>query len=176
MALEAVGCLFLAWKIAGRYPTAKAGTEEIKREDDVLLQGTPFISAILLFYLNTLVSDTNNKIILANAIVYLTLIFFVLRGFAKIKSNPTSRFFSALFLVWLGSSFGFVFLVSYFPSIFPYILELPLLGILLYGIGLAIVPILSTALAVAYLTQRYGIRQVMLSLGTKKVLITLKED
>lgn len=160
MALESVGCLFLALKIEGHYPIAEADAEEIKREDDVLLQGTPFISAILLFYLNTLVTDTHNKIILANAIVYLTVIFFVLRGYAKIKSNPVSRFFSAIFLVWLASSFGFVFLISYFPSIFPYILNLPLLGSVLFGIGLAMVPILSTALAVVYFRQRYGVKQI----------------
>gem|GEM_PF-2906742 len=157
MTLETFGCMFLSLKISGRYPIAEGDADEIKREDDVLLQGTPFISAVLLFYLNALVTDTHNRITLANAIVYLTVTFFVLRGYAKIRSNPKARLFSALILVWLASSYGFVLLVSYSPSIFPNILKMPILGQVLYGLALAIVPILGTALALVYLTQRYGL-------------------
>jgi len=168
MTLEVVGCLFLAMKIGGRYLIAEADAEEIKKEDEVLLQGTPFISAILLFYLNALVTDTNNRIALANTIAYLTVIFFVLRGFAKIKSNPKSRFLSAVILVWLASSYGFVFLVSYSPSIFPNILKMPILGQVLYALALAIVPILGTALALVYLQQRYGVKPARLVWRTGK--------
>lgn len=160
MILEMVGCLFVTLKIARRYPIAEADAEEIKREDDVLLQGTPFVSAILLFYLNIIVSDTNSKIILADAIVFLTVSFYVVRAYAKIKSSPIHRLFSAVLLVWLAGSFVFLFLVAFFPYIFPTILTLPPLVFVLFGIGLAIIPILLTALGVAYLRQRYGVKTV----------------
>jgi len=158
MVLEGVGCVFLAWEMERRYPIAEADAEEIKREDDVLLQGTPFVSAILLFYLNIMVADTNSKIILANAIVFLTVSFYAVRAYAKIKSSPIYRLISAFLLVWLASSFFFLFLVAFFPFIFPSILTLPPLVFVLSCTGLAVIPMLSTALGVRYLRQRYGVQ------------------
>lgn len=63
MIVEGILCLLLIPKLENRFHFVKALPEEIKREDDVLLQGTPFISAVLFFYLNIL--SSNSDIIVA---------------------------------------------------------------------------------------------------------------
>jgi hypothetical protein len=49
MGLEGFGSSLLVNRTSKKFKTIRATPDEIKREDDVLLQGTPFISAILFF-------------------------------------------------------------------------------------------------------------------------------
>jgi hypothetical protein len=156
MVLEGLGCLVLVIKVAKRFPDIRAPPDEIRREDDVLLQGTPFISAILFFYLTTLTSDVNVKVSIGLAIVLLTGTFYVLRAIAKIKCLPNLRLWSIFFLVYLGTSTLYEIAVLLFPTLFPFILSLPqIIQIFVLG-SLIIITVLPTAIVGAYFPKRYG--------------------
>lgn len=159
--LESAGCLFLALKIAELHPIAQADVSEIEREDDVLLQGITFISAILFFYVNTLASDVNIKFWVSVMIILSTGSFYLLRALAKIKSDSNLRFYSAFLMVWVASSYVFEFLVFFLPIIFPPVLNLPPLGQVMTVISFAVIPFFLSALAGVYLPRRYGIKPLL---------------
>jgi hypothetical protein len=156
--LESVACLFLALKMAKHHPIARADAREIEREDDVLLQGITFASAVLFFYVNMLTSDMNVKFWVSLMIICSTGSFYLFRALAKIKSDPYYRFYSAFLLVWVACSYVFEFVVIFFPVIFPKILSMPPLAQVSAVVGFTVIPILLTALAGAYLPQRYGVK------------------
>lgn len=142
-----------------KYHFLKAPPEEIKREDDVLLQGTPFISAILFFYVNMLMPDGNNKLIIAFAIAVSTGTFYVLRARAKIKSDAKYRFWSVYFLIFLCASFIYEIIAITYPLYAHFLLTTPVLFQILLVSSLAIIPIFSLALATSYFPYRYGVER-----------------
>ena len=131
---------------------------KLKREDDVLLQGTPFLSAILLFYVTTLTPDVGAKIKLGLVIVLFTGTFYVLRAIGKIKSLPKYRFLSMFFLIYLGTSVVYEIAILTFPAFFPSFLTLPLIIQVSTIAGSGITVFLPSALVGLYFPRRYGVR------------------
>ena len=158
MGLEGLGCSLLVIKLSKKLKTIQAPPDEIRREDDVLLQGTPFISAILFFYLTTLTSDIWAKVTLGLSIVLFTGTFYVLRAIAKIKSLPKYRFASMFFLVYLGMCVIYEIVVLLFPAFFPSFLTLPPIIQVSTIAGLGITVFLPSALVGLYFPRRYGVR------------------
>jgi hypothetical protein len=156
MLLIAGGCLLLAIKIAKN--VIQAPSDEIRREDDVLLQGTPFISTVLFFYINISITNYTVKLTLGLAIVLLTGTFYVLRALAKIKSNPELRFSSMFFLIYLSTAVIYEIVVLLSPEAFPWILTLPLLIQVMIVACLVIITFLPSAFCSAYFSKRYGVR------------------
>jgi hypothetical protein len=146
---------FLATKIETRFHFKKADDDEIEREDDVLLQGATFVTAILFFYVNTLLIDQHSRILLGLAFSFLTGSFYLLRAYAKIKSRADYRFMSSFFFVWGITSFAFEIAVAIFPALFPTIPELPTVFLMLIFVGLMILFLLY-ALSFVYFYKRYG--------------------
>lgn len=166
MGLEGFACFLAVIKLSNRFKIIKAPPDEIRREDDVLLQGTPFLSAILFFYLTTITSDIKAKVILGLSIVLFTGTFYVLRAVAKIKSLPKYRFVSMFFLVYLGTSAIFEIFVTVFPLVFPSFLTLPSSIQVLTIAGSGVTVFLPTALVGLYFPKRYG---VTISIFKKRV-------
>ena len=81
--------------------SVKAQPEEVKREDDILLQGTTFCSAILFFYVNLILSSGVDKISLSILIVAFGIPFYCSRAYAKIKDSPKYRYYSMYLLAFL---------------------------------------------------------------------------
>jgi len=149
-------CPFLARRIESRFHFTKADDEEIRKEDDVLLQGATFISAILFFYVNTLLSDRYSKIILGLAFSLLTGSFYIFRAYAKIKSRADYRFFSAFLFAAGATSYAFEIALLLFPTFFPTILALPAIFLSSLIMGLAFILYLSNSLLLIYFYKRYG--------------------
>jgi hypothetical protein len=108
------GLLFLGERIAKRYNITikKAGKQELRREDDILLQSVPFLSAIVFFYVNFLIEDLRFKTVLSLFIVVSAICFYLLRVWGKLKESPRHRFFSMILLaILLGS-----FIASFFST------------------------------------------------------------
>ena len=61
--------LFARWAERHKISLNPALPEEIKREDDVLLQGVAFISSILFFYVNLVLNVATEKIFFSIVIV-----------------------------------------------------------------------------------------------------------
>jgi len=158
MGLEGLGCSFLVYRLSKKLKTVQATPDEIKREDDVLLQGTPFISAILFFYLNILLSNSAYKLILGLTIVLGTGTFYVTRGLAKIKSNPMFRFESIFFLVFLATGVTYELISIALTALVFSILTLPLIADVLVISVLAIIVFLPVTFAIVYFPVRYGAR------------------
>jgi len=156
--VEGILCLLLIPKIENKFHFVKALPEEIKREDDVLLQGIPFISAILFFYLNILFSNSGIKLILGLTIVLATGTFYVSRALAKIKCNAQYRFESIYFLIFLVTGVIYEIIVIIFIILIAPSLTIPLIVEVLVISGLVIIIFLPLAFAVAYFPIRYGVR------------------
>jgi hypothetical protein len=157
IALEFFGSVIIVFEIAKKFQFSKASSQEIKREDDVLLQGAPFISAILFFYLNVLFSVTALKIALGLAIVSCTSIFYVARAIAKIKCNKKFRFYSMYSLIFLSTSFIYEIVLIAFPFLFPSFLTMSVLIDISVILVLAIFPIFSIVFATVYFPIRYDV-------------------
>jgi hypothetical protein len=158
MIVEGILCLLLIPKLENKFHFVKALPEEINREDDVLLQGTPFISAILFFYLNILTSVFYVKLILGLTIILGTGTFYVSRAAAKIKSDPHDRFMSIFFLVFLVAGVIYEIIVILFVILIAPRLTIPLIVEVLVISGLTIIIFLPLAFASAYFPIRYGVR------------------
>jgi hypothetical protein len=158
MGLEGLGCSFFVNRLSKKLRTKQAEPDEIKREDDVLLQGTPFISAILFFYLNILISNTDYKLLLGLTIVLGTGTFYITRGLAKIKSNHMFRFYSIFFLVFLATGVSYELIaIALATFVFP-IVTIPFMVEVLVIAALVIIVFLPVDLAIVYFPVRYGAR------------------
>lgn len=155
--LEGLLCLFLVSKIAKRVNFVKALPEEIKREDDVLLQGTPFLSAILFFYVNLLFSNIAIKLTLGISIVLFTGTFYVSRALGKVKSNPSFRFESMYFLFFLATSVAYEIAVILFAILVAPLFSLPPIVDVLVVSSMAIIVFLPVVIASLYFPIRYGV-------------------
>lgn len=101
-----LGLRKLGNKIAKHYHIVivKAPDDELRREDDILLQSVTFSAAIVFFYANFLVENQASRISLSIAIIILAIAFYLVRAWAKLKESPTYRFWSMMLLaVLLGS-------------------------------------------------------------------------
>lgn len=158
MGLEGLGCSFLIIRLSKKLKTIQAPPDEIKREDDVLLQSMPFVFAGFVFFLTTLISDTRTKVTLGLVLVLSLGTFYVFRAIGKIKSLPKYRFASIFFLVYLGTSVVYEIVVLLFPILFPFILLFPpILQVSLIA-SLGITVFLPMALVGLYFPRRYGVR------------------
>jgi hypothetical protein len=95
---------------------AKVSQAEISREDDVLLQGATFSSAILFFYVNLMLEDKLSKLILSILIVAFAGSFYISRAVAKIKDSPKLRYYS----IYLFATLLMIYLATLIRQIYPY--------------------------------------------------------
>lgn len=158
MLLETAGWLVLLIKIDRYYPFSRANDDEIHREDDVLLQGTTFLSAILFFYVNTLPAEFNAaKVPLSVLIVFSTVPFYCFRAYAKIKNSPEYRFISMFVFLFPTSNYVFQLSVLFIPTwFFPWLLTVHPIVQILFILGLSAIPLSACASAFLYFPKRYG--------------------
>ena len=100
--------------IAENISVKKADSNQLKREDDVLLQATGFTQATLFLYLNTL-SQTGFRdfrwfVLLVSAI------FYTLRGYAKIQDSNKYRYYSIYALIFVVATSIISLLAAGLPS------------------------------------------------------------
>ena len=155
--LEAVSFPILLLRKDKRHPFSTASDDEIRREDDVLLQGAAFSSAILFFYVNTLPEEFKAlKVPFSLLIVFSIVPFYCFRAYAKIKGSPEYRILSSFVFVYLASNYVFQLLALFFPNFFPSVLTLHPLFQMLIIVGLSQFPLSLWALAIVYFPRRYG--------------------
>ncbi len=155
---EAFLCILFASWLNRNFHFMKALPDEIKREDDVLLQGTPFISTIAFFYINLLLNDQTLKIAIGLTIVLLTGTFYLFRASAKIRADPKARYDSMHFLVLLATIT--IYELTVIPlSLYIGVFSLPILLVVLWISGFALIVFLPIALVSMYFPIRYGVQQ-----------------
>jgi len=72
----------------------KADADELRREDDVLLQAVAFSQSLLFFFVNLTLEEQENRLTLSVLIAGFASAFYILRAWAKIKDNPKFRYYS----------------------------------------------------------------------------------
>lgn len=93
-------------RIARRSHIKKAGKRELNREDDVLLQATGFSQSVLFIYLN-LIPPSEIIDVFKFLIPFTAIIFYALRGYAKIKNSNKYRYYSIrVFVFIIANSLG----------------------------------------------------------------------
>ena len=102
---------WIARKTRRRFATnTKASTEELRREDDVLLQSTALSQSIFFIYLN-LISSSRIIEILKWTVPIVTIFFYGMRAYSKVKDSAKYRYYSILVLVLIMIQIsGFAFL------------------------------------------------------------------
>lgn len=118
----------------------KADDDELRREDDVLLQAVAFSQTLLFFFVNLTLEEQVNRLTLSVLIAGFASTFYILRAWAKIKDNPKFRYYSMYVLSLVLGNTVLVILVGVTSLIitFDLTLEYPHIVILfmfLYGIG-----------------------------------------
>lgn len=88
---------FVAKKLKMHEKFANVTIDELRREDEILLQGTGILQALILFYVN-LVQKIAESYILNALIIFSGIIFYVIRAHAKLKDSNKSRYNSILVL------------------------------------------------------------------------------
>jgi len=81
-------CFPIAMKAKARVKKAKK--EELRREDDVLLQAVAFSQSIIFILLN--LTENTRKLTLIYLVAVVTVIFYALRAWAKIKDSSKYRY------------------------------------------------------------------------------------
>jgi hypothetical protein len=76
----------------------QALSDELNKEDDVLLQATAFSQSLLLFLVNLTLTNVNEKLFLSVWIGLSLASFYITRAYAKIKGSPKYRYYSAYLL------------------------------------------------------------------------------
>jgi hypothetical protein len=158
MLLETVGWVILFVKIDKRITFRKGRDDEIKREDDVYLQGVTYLSAILFFYVNTLPAELNAlKVPLSVLIIFSTVPFYCFRAYAKIKNSPEYRVISMFVFLFLTSNYVFQLAVLFIPAwLLPWLFTVHPIFQILFILGLSAIPLSFFALAFLYFPKRYG--------------------
>jgi len=113
----------------------KAGSQELFREDDVLLQSTALSQTILYFLINLTLKDEKAKMFLGGVVITFAVAFYSIRALAKIKNKPKFRYYSMyLFSLLAGNTAGIVALVMrnrpMFTEPMPIFPDLYLIGVL----------------------------------------------
>jgi len=134
---------------------AKATQEELNREDDVLLQATAFSQSVLIIIASQMLSENRLSITLLTLTIIVTVAFYTLRAWAKIKNSQKHRYYSMVAFALLSSNSAFSFIALVFKLPDTYIIDLPTIYL---GV--------STALAIIagkIARRRYGYRGRLLS-------------
>ena len=82
---------FILGKFFAKHPFKHANEDELKMEDDVLLQATAFSQSALWIYLN-MVSQNEYITVLKVIVPTIAILFYFMRAFAKIKNNTLWRY------------------------------------------------------------------------------------
>ncbi len=90
--------VWTANKLRRRFATNKANTEELRREDDVLLQGTALSQSVFFIYLNLIPSSYIIEI-LKWTVPIVAISFYAMRAYAKIRDSAKYRYYSIFVLV-----------------------------------------------------------------------------
>ncbi|MFX0209666.1 MAG: hypothetical protein ACFFDT_27040 [Candidatus Hodarchaeota archaeon] len=103
-------------RIAGRIHIKKADKGELRREDDVLLQATGFSQSVLFIYLN-LVPPNEIVDVFKFLVPFTAIVFYVLRGYAKIRNSNKYRYYSVRVFVFIiaNSLSAIVWTINPFP-------------------------------------------------------------
>lgn len=98
----------------------KASINELRVEDSVLLEGIGVLQGTLFIYLSLseeLILSSIHLNLLRWSIPFVTILFFVLRGYGAIKNSPKYRLYSSLILIYY-LTFEAVFLFNEFVSFY----------------------------------------------------------
>lgn len=98
--LFAFVCIPIAMKARARVKKAKK--EELLREDDVLLQAVAFSQSIIFILLN--LTENTSKLTLIYLVAFVTVIFYALRAWAKIKDSSKYRYRSMVVFSFICSN------------------------------------------------------------------------
>ena len=91
--------VWTAKKLRRRLATnTKAHAEELRREDDVLLQATALSQSVFFVYLN-LIPSSRFVEILKWTVPTVAISFYIIRAYAKIRDSGKHRYYSVLILV-----------------------------------------------------------------------------
>ena len=102
----------------------EANPEEIKREDDVLLEAVAFSQSILFVLLSLMQSEDKLREALLSGIVLTTIAFYTLRAWAKIKDSPKYRYYSMFVFAFLSGNTVSSVLKLYFNTPDDFILTM----------------------------------------------------
>jgi len=92
--LIAVVGFAIALKLGAK--VTKAESDELLREDDVLLQAVAFSQSILFVFANLTLEEVSLKLSASSFIVVFAVAFYILRAWAKIKDSPKYRYYSMI--------------------------------------------------------------------------------
>jgi hypothetical protein len=107
-----------ARKIRRRFSAnIKASTEELSREDDVLLQSTAFSQSVFFIYLNLILSSRLVEI-LKWTVPTVAVLFYAIRAYAKIKDSPKYRYYSIFLLVAIMTEVVLYALLQIIPTFY----------------------------------------------------------
>jgi len=95
-------CVPLGMELGDRIK--KADADEIKREDDVLLEAVAFSQSVLFVLLSVMQSEDKLREALLYGTVTTTLAFYTLRAWAKIKDSPKYRYYSMIAFSFLSGN------------------------------------------------------------------------
>lgn len=132
----------------------KADEEELRREDDVLLQSVPFLSTIVFVFVNLFIEDQLFKTVLSVFIATCAISFYALRALGKIKQSSKYRHYSMMLLAFLFGSY-FASLVTTFAD------KTNLMYSVIFGIDSAIVISLIVLFDYVF-SKRYGYNSITL--------------
>lgn len=102
--------MIIGTKLGAKVTEAKP--EELQREDDVLLQAVAFSQSLLFVLLSLTSSEQRQLLIYAIAIVTIT--FYTLRAWAKIKDSSKYRYYSMIAFAFVSSNTVISILDFYF--------------------------------------------------------------
>lgn len=92
--------LIIATRLSAK--VTKATLEELQREDDVLLQAVGFSQSVLFIVLSLMPSE--DKLQWSFLIAIVTITFYALRAWAKIKNSPKYRYYSMIAFAFVSSN------------------------------------------------------------------------
>lgn len=106
----------------------EADEEELQREDDIYIKAVTFSQSTLFIYLNLISMTSTLQFYLKWLIITTAVLFFVMRGYAKIKCSPKYRFWSTILGIFIPLLNSYYFIPRFLPHIeisgFPIILAL----------------------------------------------------
>ena len=99
---------FLAWVLAYEIGKrlgskfTKATSEELRREDDVLLQATAFSQSVLVIILSLMSGEDTLRRQIIYFIIIVAVSFYALRAWAMIKDSSKYRYYSMIIFTFVG--------------------------------------------------------------------------
>jgi len=135
----------------------KATSEELQREDDVLLQGVAFSQTILFVAVNLTLEEQRSRIIFSTLIAAFAITFYALRAWAKIKDSSKYRYYSMVVFALICGSTVFSSLMTVSILMFTPLFETPFspYEFLVYVIGSGVTTSIMEIVATVF-KKRYG--------------------